>query len=89
MQTEIPEIKTRKSLPISALLFGSIGLLELGWVLMENIEASPCGKPLTQHYFSIPSLLGFSLGLINQAQYYEIHSRFATLPLWMNLRRAE
>jgi hypothetical protein len=51
-------------LPVSALLFGLIGLLELGWVWMETIKASPCGKPLTEHYFSIPSLLGFTLGLI-------------------------
>jgi|SRR5215831_1210058 len=64
MQTDVPANKTRRALPIAALLFGLIGLLELGWVWMENIKASPCGKPLTEHYFSIPSLLGFMLGLI-------------------------
>ena len=63
MQTDVPASKTRRGLPIAALLFGLIGLLELGWVWMENIKASPCGKPLTEHYFSIPSLLGFMLGL--------------------------
>lgn len=64
MQTDVPASKTRRDLPVAALLFGLIGLLELGWVWMENIKASPCGKPLTEHYFSIPSLLGFTLGLI-------------------------
>ena len=63
MRTDVPANKTRRGLPIVALLFGLIGLLELGWVWMENIRASPCGKPLTEHYFSIPSLLGFMLGL--------------------------
>jgi hypothetical protein len=63
MQTDVPANKTRRGLPIASLLFGLIGLLELGWVWMENIKASPCGKPLTEHYFSIPSLLGFILGL--------------------------
>src|SRR4030095_12488763 len=63
MQTDIPANKTRRGLPIAASLFGLIGLLELGWVWMESIKASPCGKPLTEHYFSIPSLLGFMLGL--------------------------
>lgn len=63
MQTEIPAGKTCRSLPIAALLLGLIGLLELGWIWMENIKASPCGRPLTEHYFSIPSLLGFTLGL--------------------------
>src|SRR5262245_44559448 len=63
MQMDVPTNKTRRGLSIAALLFGSIGLLELGWVWMENIKASPCGKPLTEHYFSIPSLLGFMLGL--------------------------
>jgi len=64
MQTGIPASKTQRSLPIAALLLGLIGLLELAWVLMENIKASPCGGPLTEHYFSIPSLLGFTLGLV-------------------------
>jgi len=64
MQTDAPTSKTRRGLPVAALLFGLIGLLELGWVWMENIKASPCGKPLTEHYFSIPSLLGFTLSLI-------------------------
>src|SRR5215475_13432211 len=64
MQTDVPANKTRRGSHIAALLFGLIGLLELGWVWMENIKASPCGKPLTEHYFSIPSLLGFMLGLI-------------------------
>jgi hypothetical protein len=64
MQTEIPTSKIRRDLPIAALLFGSIGLLEFGWKWMENINASPCGRPLTEHYFSIPSFLGFTLGLI-------------------------
>jgi len=64
MQTDVPANKTRRGLPIAALLFGLIGLLELGWVWMENIKASPCGKPLMEHYFSIPSLLRFMLGLI-------------------------
>jgi hypothetical protein len=64
MQTEIPTSKIRRDLPIAALLFGSIGLLEFGWMWMENINASPCGRPLTEHYFSIPSFLGFTLGLI-------------------------
>jgi|SRR5262245_3692460 len=63
MQTDVPANKTPRGLPIAALLFGLIGLLELGWVWMGNIKASPCGKPLTEHYFSIPSLLGFMLGL--------------------------
>ena len=63
MQTDVPANKTPRGLPIAALLFGLIGLLELGWVWMENIKASPCGKPLTEHYFSIPSLLGFMLSL--------------------------
>jgi hypothetical protein len=63
MQTGVPANKTRRGLSIAALLLGLIGLLELGWVWMENIKASPCGKPLTEHYFSIPSLLGFMLGL--------------------------
>src|SRR5262245_27750806 len=31
---------------------------------MENIRASPCGRPLAEYYFSIPSLLGFTLSLI-------------------------
>ena len=64
MRTEIPTSKTRRSLPIAALLFSLIGLLELGWLWRENINASPCGRPLTEDYFSIPSLLGFTLGLI-------------------------
>src|SRR5262249_35166856 len=59
----VPANKTRRDLSIAALLFGLIGLLELGWVWMENIKASPCGKPRTEHYFSIPSLLGFMLSL--------------------------
>jgi Tfp pilus assembly protein PilE len=63
MQTDVPANKTRRGLPIAALLFGLIGLLEIGWMWMENIKARPCGKPLTEHYFSIPSLLGFMLGL--------------------------
>ena len=63
MQANVRAHKTRRRLPIVALLFGLIGLMELGWVWMENIKASPCGKPLTEHYFSIPSLLGFILGL--------------------------
>jgi hypothetical protein len=63
MRTDVPANKTRSPLPIAALLFGLIGLLELGWVWMENIKSGPCGKPLTEHYFSIPSLLGFMLGL--------------------------
>lgn len=63
-QTDIPTGKTCRGLPIAALLFGSIGLLELGWIWMENIRASPCGRPLTAGYFSIPSLLGFTLGLL-------------------------
>jgi Tfp pilus assembly protein PilE len=63
MQTDVPANKTRRGLSIAALLLGLIGLLELGWAWMENIKASPCGKPLTEHYFSIPSLLGFMLGL--------------------------
>src|SRR5215475_13893733 len=63
MQTDVPANKTRRGSHIAALLFGLIGLLELGWVWMENIKASPCGKPLREHYFSIPSLLGFMLGL--------------------------
>jgi hypothetical protein len=63
MQTDVPANKTRRGLSIAALLFGLIGLLELGWVWMENIKASPCGKPLRENYFSIPSLLGFMLGL--------------------------
>src|SRR5215468_6838557 len=67
MQTGIPASKTQRSLPIAALLLGLIGLLELAWVLMENIKASPCGGPLTEHYFSIPSLLGFTLGLLTIA----------------------
>jgi|SRR5215813_758641 len=58
-----------RSLPIAVLLLGLIGLLELVWVLMENIKASPCGRPLTEHYFSIPSLLGFTLGLIATIKY--------------------
>lgn len=61
---EIPASKTRTDLPMAALLFGSIGLLELGWMWMGNINASPCGRPLTEYYISIPSLLGFTLGLI-------------------------
>ncbi|MCI0393062.1 MAG: hypothetical protein MOB07_30390 [Acidobacteria bacterium] len=61
---EIPASKTRRGLPIAASLFGLIGLLELGWVWIDNINASPCGRPLTDDYFSIPSLLGFTLGLI-------------------------
>src|SRR5215813_13648263 len=64
MRTEIPTSKTRRSLPIAALLFSLIGLLELGWLWRENINANPCGRPLTEDYFSIPSLLGFTLGLI-------------------------
>src|SRR5262245_46117119 len=64
MQTEIPASKIRRDLHTAALLFGSIGLIELGWMWVENISASPCGRPLTEHYFSIPSLLGFTLGLI-------------------------
>src|SRR5262245_2788366 len=64
MQTDVPASKIRRGLPVAALLFGLIGLLELGWMWMENINASPCGRPLTQYYFSIPSLLGFTLGLI-------------------------
>jgi hypothetical protein len=64
MQADVPASKIRRVLPTAALLFGLIGLLELGWVWAENINAPPCGKPLTEHYFSIPSLLGFTLGLI-------------------------
>jgi len=37
--------------------------------LMENIKASPCGRPLTEPYFSIPSLLGFTLSLITTIKY--------------------
>src|SRR5262245_3116922 len=64
MQTDVPTNKIHRGLHIAALLFGLIGLMELGWVWMENIKASPCGRPLTQSYFSIPSVLGFTLGLI-------------------------
>src|SRR5262245_40907479 len=63
MRTDVPANKIRRGLHIAALLFGLIGLLELGWAWMEYIKASPCGKPHTEHYFSIPSLLGFMLGL--------------------------
>ena len=63
MQTDVPANKTRRGSHIAALLFGLIGLLELGWAWMEYIKASPCGRPHTEHYFSIPSLLGFMLGL--------------------------
>jgi hypothetical protein len=63
MQTDVPANKARRGLHIAALLFGLIGLLELGWVWMENIKARPCGMPRTENYFSIPSLLGFMLGL--------------------------
>jgi hypothetical protein len=61
---EIPASKTRRGLPMAALLFGSVGLLELGWMWIENINASPCWIRLTEYYFSIPSLMGFTLGLI-------------------------
>lgn len=64
MQADAPASKIRRDLPRAALLFGLIGLLELGWVWTENIIAHPCGKPLAENYFSIPSLLGFTLGLI-------------------------
>src|SRR5262249_5537574 len=64
MRTEIPASRKQRSLPIVALLFSLIGLLELGWLWRENINASPCGRPLTEDYFSIPSLLGFTLSLI-------------------------
>jgi|SRR5262245_6914308 len=64
MQTETPAGKKRGGLSVAVLLFGLISLLELGWVWIENIKASPCGEPLTDHYFSIPSLLGVTLGLI-------------------------
>jgi len=64
MQTEIPTSKTCRILPIAALLFSLIGLLELGWVWVENIKARTCGGPYTENYFSIPSLLGFTLSLI-------------------------
>lgn len=64
MQADVPANKIRRDLPIAALLCGSIGLLELGWIWMKNINASPCGIHLTEYYFSIPSLLGFTLGLI-------------------------
>jgi hypothetical protein len=64
MQTEAPKSKTLRNLSIAALIFGLIGLLELGWLWRENINASPCGRPLTKDYFSISSLLGFALGLI-------------------------
>ena len=60
MQTEAPTSKTLRNLSIAALLFGLISLLELGWVLMENMKPNPCGRPLTKDYFSISSLLGFS-----------------------------
>jgi hypothetical protein len=63
-QSDIPAGNTRRGLPIAALLFGLIGLLELGWMWIENINASPCGRPLTSGYFSIPSILGSTLGLI-------------------------
>jgi hypothetical protein len=64
MRTDAPASKIRRGLPVAALVFGLIGLLELGWMWMEYINASPCGRPLTKYYFSIPSLLGFTLGLI-------------------------
>src|SRR5262245_53928252 len=64
MRTEATTSKTHRNLSIAALLFGLIGLLELGWVLMENMKPNPCGRPLTKDYFSISSLLGFALGLI-------------------------
>src|SRR5262249_59089104 len=35
---------------------------DVGWAGMQKITASHCGNPLTEHYFSIPSLLGFMLG---------------------------
>jgi hypothetical protein len=63
MRTDAPASKIRRGLPVAALLFGLIGLLELGWVWMENIKASPCGKPRTEHYYSNPSLLGIMLSL--------------------------
>ena len=66
---EIPANNTRRSLAIAASLFGLIGLLELGWMLMENIKPSHCGRPLTERYFSIPSLLGFTLSLITTIKY--------------------
>jgi len=64
MQTGIPASRTQRSLPIVALLFGLIGLLELGWMWVENIKATTCGGPYTEDYFSIPSLMGFTIGLI-------------------------
>jgi hypothetical protein len=63
-RTDIPAGKTRRGLPIAALMFGLIGLVELGRMWMENIKASPCGRPLTAGYFSISSLLGFTLGVV-------------------------
>jgi len=66
---EIPANNTRRSLAIAASLFGLIGLLELGWMLMENIKAGPCVRLLTEPYFSIPSLLGFTLSLITTIKY--------------------
>jgi hypothetical protein len=69
MRPETPADKTRRSLPIAALLFGLLGLLELGWMWMENIKSIPCESPLTAGYFSIPSLLGFMLGLFAIVKY--------------------
>ena len=58
------EVKTRKELPIAALLFGLTGLHELGWALAGNVNISPCGSPITEGYCSIPSVLGLALGFI-------------------------
>src|SRR5262245_3995535 len=69
MQMEIPVSKPRRSLAIAASISGLIGLLELGWALMENINASAWGRLLTKPYFSIPSLLGFTLSLITTIKY--------------------
>src|SRR5262245_56362485 len=48
MQTEIPANKTHRGLPIAASLLGLIGLLELGWLLVENLKLRPCGGPFTR-----------------------------------------
>src|SRR5262249_7877489 len=64
MQNGFPASRTQRILPIVALLFSLIGLLELGWLWMENIKARTCGGPYTENYFSIPLLLGFILSLI-------------------------
>jgi hypothetical protein len=63
MQPEIRESKPRIGSAIAALTLGLISLLDLGWTVFEYKMASPCGREIISHFFSISSILTLLLGI--------------------------